>query len=140
MVHAQYLVVGSSHAALEAVSAIRTHDPEGSLALVTRDSRLPYSPTVLPYVVSGRSAPDNVYLRAPDYFAGQRVTYMADSGLAQLHPERNAATLSDGIFETGRYEKVWEGNASGGRAPAGLYFVRYEWPGQSAVKRLMLVR
>ena len=29
MVHAQYLVVGSSHAALEAVSAIRMHDPEG---------------------------------------------------------------------------------------------------------------
>ena len=97
MVHAQYLVVGSSHAALEAVSAIRMHDPEGSLALVTRDSRLPYSPTMLPYVVSGRSAPDNVYLRAADYFAGQRVAYMADRALARLHPERNAATLSDGV-------------------------------------------
>ena len=96
MVHTQYLVVGSSHAALEAVSAIRMHDPEGSLALVTRDSRLPYSPTVLPYVVSGRAAPDNVYLRAADYFAGQRVAYMADRALARLEPERNAATLSDG--------------------------------------------
>jgi phenylglyoxylate dehydrogenase epsilon subunit len=96
MVHAQYLVVGSSHAALEAVSAIRMHDPEGSLALVTRDSRLPYSPTVLPYVVSGRSAPDNVFLRATDYFVGQRVAYMADRALTRLHPERNAATLSDG--------------------------------------------
>lgn len=96
MVHAQYLVVGSSHAALEAVSAIRTHDPKGSLALVTRDSRLPYSPTLLPYIVSGRSAPDNVFLRAVDYFAGQRVAYMADRALARLHPERNAATLSDG--------------------------------------------
>jgi phenylglyoxylate dehydrogenase epsilon subunit len=97
MVHAQYLVVGSSHAALEAVSAIRMHDPEGSLALVTRDSRPPYSPTVLPYVVSGRSAPDNVFLRAADYFAGQRVAYMADRALARLDPERNAATLSDGV-------------------------------------------
>ncbi len=96
MVHAQYLVVGSSHAALEAVSAIRMHDPEGSLALVTRDSRLPYSPTVLPYVVSGRSAPDNVYLRAADYFTEQRVAYMPDRALARLQPERNAATLSDG--------------------------------------------
>ena len=35
-------------------------------------------------------------LRATDYFAGQRVAYMADRALARLQPERNAATLSDG--------------------------------------------
>ena len=87
MVHTQYLVVGSSHAALEAVSAIRMHDPEGSLALVTRDSRLPYSPTVLPYVVSGRSAPENVLLRATDYFAGQQV---------ELHGRSRAGAASAG--------------------------------------------
>jgi hypothetical protein len=58
MEQTKYLVVGSSHAALEAVTAIRMHDAEGSLTLLTRDPHLPYSPTVLPYVVSGRSAPD----------------------------------------------------------------------------------
>ncbi len=116
MVHAQYLVVGSSHAALEAVSAIRMHDPEGSLALVTRDSRLPYSPTVLPYVVSGRSAPDNVYLRAADYFAGQRVAYMADRALARLQPERNAATLSDGGEIT--YDKLLLATGASPAVPA----------------------
>ena len=41
----RYLVVGSSHAALEAAAAIRMHDEEGSLAIVTRDRHLPYSPT-----------------------------------------------------------------------------------------------
>ncbi len=96
MAHAQYLVVGSSHAALEAVSAIRMHDVDGSVTLVTRDSRLPYSPTALPYVVSGRLAASNVYLRAADYFAKQRVNYISDRTLARLRPERNVATLSDG--------------------------------------------
>jgi hypothetical protein len=57
MEHTKYLIVGSSHAALEAVTAIRMHDADGSLTLLTRDPHLPYSPTVLPYVVSGRSAP-----------------------------------------------------------------------------------
>jgi phenylglyoxylate dehydrogenase epsilon subunit len=57
MEQTKYLVVGSSHAALEALTAIRMHDAEGSLTLLTRDPHLPYSPTVLPYVVSGRSAP-----------------------------------------------------------------------------------
>ena len=44
----KYLVVGSSHAALEALTAIRMHDTEGSLTMLTRDAHLPYSPTVLP--------------------------------------------------------------------------------------------
>lgn len=64
----KYLVVGSSQAALEAVQAIRMHDAEGSLTLLTRDTHLPYSPTVLPYVVSGRSAPSNIALRDEAYF------------------------------------------------------------------------
>ena len=50
-----YLIAGSSHAALEAINAIRMHDGEGSITVVTRDPHRPYSPTVLPYVVSGRS-------------------------------------------------------------------------------------
>ena len=32
-------------------------------ARITRDAHLPYSPTILPYVVSGRSQPDKVKLR-----------------------------------------------------------------------------
>ncbi len=94
---AQYLVVGSSHAALEAIDAIRMHDPEGSLALVTRDNRPPYSPTVLPYVVSGRSALDNVHLRKPEYFSERRVACTLGRSLVRIEPERNLATLSDGV-------------------------------------------
>jgi hypothetical protein len=81
MEQTKYLVVGSSHAALEAVTAIRMHDAEGSLTLLTRDPHLPYSPTVLPYVVSGRSAPDGIFLRDEKFFADQRVAVEARHGL-----------------------------------------------------------
>ena len=97
MVQVQYLVVGSSHAALEAIDAIRMHDQEGSLALVTRDDRLPYSPTVLPYIVSGRSAPDNVQLRQAEYFSQRGVSCTFGRALVRIEPKRNVATLSDGI-------------------------------------------
>ena len=73
MPHSKYLIVGSSHAALEAVTAIRLQDADGSITMVTRDSRLPYSPTILPYIVSGRSRPDNVMLRDAAYFAQNNV-------------------------------------------------------------------
>ena len=45
----KYLIVGSSHAALEAAAAIRMIDSRGPLTLLTRDGHLPYSPTILPY-------------------------------------------------------------------------------------------
>src|SRR4030067_1161370 len=65
MQHTHYLIVGASHAALSALHAIRLHDPEQAVTLLTRDDSLPYSPTVLPYVVSGRSAPGRAGLRFP---------------------------------------------------------------------------
>ena len=100
----QYLVVGSSHAALEAVTAIRMQDPEGSLTLATRDAHLPYSPTLLPYVVSGRSRADRVFLRDERYFAEQRVAFRPGRALARLDAERHAAVFADGS-EIG-YEKL----------------------------------
>lgn len=96
MEQTQYLVVGSSHAALEAITAIRMHDADGTLTLVTRDAHLPYSPTVLPYVVSGRSAPDNVFLRDTAFFEHNRVNLRLGVALRKLHTDRNVAELADG--------------------------------------------
>ena len=104
MEQTKYLVVGSSHAALEAVTAIRMHDPEGSLTLLTRDPHLPYSPTVLPYVVSGRSAPDGIFLRDEQFFADHQVKLKRGTALTALHPERNTAELADGSEIA--YEKI----------------------------------
>jgi len=104
MEQTKYLVVGSSHAALEAVTAIRMHDPEGSLTLLTRDPHLPYSPTVLPYVVSGRSAPDGIFLRDEKFFVDHHVQLKRGTALTALHAERNAAELADGSEIT--YEKI----------------------------------
>ncbi len=104
MEQTKYLVVGSSHAALEAVTAIRMHDAEGSLTLLTRDPHLPYSPTVLPYVVSGRSSPDGIFLRDEKFFADKRVALKRGTALKVLHAERNTAELADGSEIA--YEKI----------------------------------
>ncbi|MBW7859965.1 MAG: NAD(P)/FAD-dependent oxidoreductase [Rhodocyclaceae bacterium] len=96
MEQTQYLIVGSSHAALEAITAIRMHDGEGSITLVTRDPHLPYSPTVLPYVVSGRSAPDNIALRDAAFFEQNRVGYRPGVAVTRLDTARKVAELADG--------------------------------------------
>ncbi|HLF30260.1 MAG TPA: FAD-dependent oxidoreductase, partial [Xanthomonadales bacterium] len=104
MEQTKYLVVGSSHAALEAVSAIRMHDADGSLMLMTRDTHLPYSPTVLPYVVSGRSAVDDIFLRDDGFFAANRIEFKRGAGLKTLHTQSNVAELEDGSEVA--YEKI----------------------------------
>ena len=104
MEQTRYLIVGSSHAALEALTAIRMHDADGTLLLRTRDSHLPYSPTVLPYVVSGRSPADTVFLRDEAFFADQHIGYQTGAELKALHTQRNVAEFADGS-EVG-YEKI----------------------------------
>lgn len=96
MQRTHYLIVGASHAALSALHAIRLHDSEGDVTLLTRDDSLPYSPTVLPYVVSGRSDPGRVFLRDENYFAEHKVNYLRGAKVRKVNAGANAVELADG--------------------------------------------
>ena len=91
-----YLVAGASHAALSALAAIRMHDPAGSLAVLAREGHLPYSPTVLPYVVSGRSAPDQVALKPAEYFAQNNIAFLAKHALQSVDASAKRVHFADG--------------------------------------------
>lgn len=92
----KYLIVGSSHAALEAATAIRMIDTSGALTLLTRDAHLPYSPTILPYVVSGRSQPDNVQLRDAAYFRDNAIDFVSGAEVVLLDPTQSMLALASG--------------------------------------------
>jgi phenylglyoxylate dehydrogenase epsilon subunit len=96
MQHTHYLIVGASHAALSALHAIRLHDAEQDVTLLTRDDSLPYSPTVLPYVVSGRSDPGRVFLRDEGYFAQHKVNYLRGAKVQKINSGESAVELADG--------------------------------------------
>ena len=96
MDQAHYLIIGASHAALSALHAIRLHDAQNDITVVTRDESLPYSPTVLPYVVSGRSEPERVFLRDEDYFTRLKVKYRRGAAVRKVSPAQSAVKLADG--------------------------------------------
>ena len=96
MQQTHYLIVGASHAALSALHAIRNHDADGDVTVLTRDASLPYSPTVLPYVVSGRSEPERVFLRDADYFARLKVDYRQGAAVSKVDAAGGTVALSDG--------------------------------------------
>ncbi|WP_018992085.1 NADH-dependent phenylglyoxylate dehydrogenase subunit epsilon [Aromatoleum toluclasticum] len=91
-----YVVLGASHAGLEALRAIRAHDADGSIAVLDREARLPVSPTVLPYVVSGKCAADRVALRERSWFDTQRVDYRQQAAAAALDTANSRLRLADG--------------------------------------------
>jgi len=104
MQHSKYLIIGSSHAALEAASAIRMLDDAGTLTVLTRDTHPPYSPTILPYVVSGRAQPDNVVLRDDAYFRNNRLALVRGATVASLDPAQSCVRLASG--EIWYYERL----------------------------------
>jgi phenylglyoxylate dehydrogenase epsilon subunit len=96
MTRTEYLIVGASHAALSALEAIRMQDAEGSITMVTREDALPYSPTVLPYVVSGRSAPERVALKDGAWFAQKKVDFVRGAAVTAVDAAAKRAKLSSG--------------------------------------------
>ncbi len=96
MQQTDYLIAGASHAALAALHAIRLADVAGTVTLIGKDASLPYSPTVLPYVVSGRSDPAQVFLRDDAYFAAQHTDFRKGRHLVGLDPVARIAKLDDG--------------------------------------------
>jgi hypothetical protein len=53
---------------------------------------------------------------------------------------REIVELVNGTVPPGRYDAVWSGERDRGRAEAGLYFVRYQFPSGVVVKRVALAR
>lgn len=125
MRHTHYLIVGASHAALSAIHAIRMTDAEHDITMVCRDGALPYSPTVLPYVVSGRSDPGSVFLRDEDWLRTSKVRFLPAHEVCRVDAAASVAELASG--EAIHYEKLL---VASGAAPVrppipGLDGVRY---------------
>jgi phenylglyoxylate dehydrogenase epsilon subunit len=99
-----YLIAGASHAGLEAIHRIRLVDETARITVVTRDARLPYSPTILPYVVSGQSDPDRVVLRNADYFSNLNITLITGDELVGIDEVNKQVTLQSG--DQWHYEKL----------------------------------
>jgi phenylglyoxylate dehydrogenase epsilon subunit len=104
MDHTKYLIIGSSHAGLSALDAIRVQDKEGPLTLVSQENCLPYSPTILPYVLSGQRDPDKVFLRNQEALHELRVSFKPGARVVAVNASKHRVALASG--ESIGYEKL----------------------------------
>jgi phenylglyoxylate dehydrogenase epsilon subunit len=115
MSQTKYLIIGSSHAGLSALDAIRTQDEEGVITMVSRENTVPYSPTILPYVVSGDVKPENLSLRDPDYFTKRNVDFRKNDAAVGLDAAKGIVKLASG--EEIQYEKLLIATGAGAAIP-----------------------
>ncbi|MFH1124203.1 MAG: NAD(P)/FAD-dependent oxidoreductase [Pseudomonadota bacterium] len=96
MERSKYLIVGSSHAGLAALDAIRLQDRDGRMTLVTQEEALPYSPTILPYLVSGKVKAEKVFLRDEGALDRLGVTFRRRAKVVALDPGAQTVHLDGG--------------------------------------------
>jgi phenylglyoxylate dehydrogenase epsilon subunit len=100
----KYLIIGSSHAGLNAADEIRTHDQQSPLTMISMENYLPYSPTILPYIVSGKTEEQNIYLRDESFFQENQITFLPGKKAIGINTSAAKVAFSDGS-EIG-YEKL----------------------------------
>jgi phenylglyoxylate dehydrogenase epsilon subunit len=95
----KHLIIGCGSAALSALEKIRSITQEDEVKLVTREEYAPYSPTALPYLLSGRIGEAELWMRKEDYFREMRSSLQQGKEVIGVDPDRKEVTYQDGEKE-----------------------------------------
>ena len=88
-----HLIIGSGVAGLTAAETLRQRAPDDSVAVVGEEPHRPYSRVMLPDVVSGERAPDELFLRPEGHLEGKGIAFMPGRRVVSVDPAAHAVTL-----------------------------------------------
>ncbi len=98
-----YLIVGNSTAAISAVEAIRHHDPQGTVAVVSPEPYPAYCAPLISYLLAGKITERQMSYRPADFYERLRVTTHLGRAVTAIRPEEHRVVLDDGTaLEYGR--------------------------------------
>jgi phenylglyoxylate dehydrogenase epsilon subunit len=100
MLKRKHLIIGSGSAGLSAAEEIRRINTEDEIKLVTLEDYPPYSPTTLPYLLSGRIDEASLPMRKNDYFDSINATFLRGKEVTCLLPKAKEVVYKDGQRET----------------------------------------
>lgn len=100
----KHLIIGAGPAALAAANAIRSADKSAEIKLVTREETLPYSPAMLPYLISAELSEKDFFLKGQEILAAMDVTLIRGKEAVTLRPDRKEVEFADGGRES--YDKL----------------------------------
>jgi NAD(P)H-nitrite reductase large subunit len=90
------LIIGNSAAGLQALTTIRRHSRDVTVAIVDRENRPAYSRVLTPYYIGGKTGRDNLFIVNAEHYGRLGVsTYFGRTAL-ELDAERHEVRLDDG--------------------------------------------
>ncbi len=98
MIHRDYLVIGAGAAGDAACEGIRSYDKKGSILLAGFEPLAPYDrqPLSKEFLSAAKVNPDNLALRAPEFYQKNKIDFRPSTMVTQLNLERHVAVLSTG--------------------------------------------
>jgi phenylglyoxylate dehydrogenase epsilon subunit len=96
MAEKRYVIVGDGPAGINAAEVLRSGDPESKILVIGQELTWPYSPTVLPYFISGKINEKGLYLSGKDYFKNRRIDLIRGNGVVSVSPKEERVYLRDG--------------------------------------------
>lgn len=100
----KHIIIGSGPAALSAVDQIRSINQDDQIKVVSKQGNLPYSPAILPYLLSGKAKEEDVWLRDEKYFRKMKVTLANGKEVVKVLPDRKQVVYLDG--EVDKYDDL----------------------------------
>jgi phenylglyoxylate dehydrogenase epsilon subunit len=95
----KHLLIGSGAAGLSALREIRSLSADDQVTMVTMEPNLPYSPTALPYLLSGRIDEAKLWTVDKAFFDEMHVTFLEGKELVSLSPDTSEAHFAGGAKE-----------------------------------------
>lgn len=95
----KHLIIGSGSAGLSAAGEIRNINTDDEIKVVTAEDYPPYSPTVLPYLLSGRIDEANLSMSKDNYFDSINATFLRGKEVTRLFPKAKEIVYKDGERE-----------------------------------------
>ena len=96
----KHVIIGCGPAALAALEKIRSITSEDEITLVTKEDSYPYSPMILPYLLSGKMREADIAIRQGSYFERMKSTLLKGKEVTAVQPRKKEVTYSNGDTET----------------------------------------
>ncbi len=84
----RYVIVGNGVAGTTAAEHIREHDREGTIDILTDESKLFYTRIRLPEYIAGQVEKDRLVLRKPEWYQERRIAVHLEAPVSDIDPEK----------------------------------------------------
>ncbi len=89
----KHVIIGCGTAALAALKQMRKVNAEDEIKLVTMEPHLPYSPTSLPYLISGKIKESEISMVMDDFFDRMKAVWVRGKRVEHLDTEKGRNSL-----------------------------------------------